>query len=216
MPDTLQEPTKKLYAARPGLRIWTADGNGKVSSTSVFKTLLAEKPPVIRTLTGNDGKMNSSGQFGQLLAFYNQYIVTWDQSHIWVLDLDVGSVIGCHSNLGKIRDVAVCGHEIYVLGNQRERFLRRFTVVTERVLDSSCLDAVVATGDETVDAPQVPETAEKTGFDMSSALMKIPFMALEVPQPIEMTVVACRSTVTAGGDQRKPCEHSSHMTDVKL
>ena len=179
IPDTLREPTKKLYAARPGLRVWTADESGKVSSTSVFKSLLADKPPVIRTLSGNDTKFNSSGQFGKLLTFYNQYVITWDANRIWVLDLDLGNVIGCHSNLGKIRDVAVCGHEVFVLVNQRERFLRRFILTTERVLDSSCLDAVIA-GSEDAGEAETEEGAEKSGFSLASALMNVPFMALEV------------------------------------
>ena len=178
IPDTLREPTKKLYAARPGLRIWTADGSGKVSSTSVFKSLLADKPPIIQTLIGNDNKFNSNGQFGQLLVFYNQYIITWDIHHIWVLDVDLGNVIGCHSNIGKIRDVTVCGHEIFILLNQRERFLRRLILTTERVLDSSCLDAVVAGSEKAEET--MTSGAGKPGFDITSALMKVPFMSLEV------------------------------------
>ena len=133
---------------------------------------------MIQTLIGNDSKFNSSGQFGQLLIFYNQYVITWDTNHIWVLDLDIGNVIGCHSNLGKIRDVAVCGHEIFVLVNQRERFLRRFILTTERVLDSSCLDAVIAGSEEPGEDQAV--AAEKSGFDITSALMAVPFMSLEV------------------------------------
>ncbi|XP_028395914.1 tectonin beta-propeller repeat-containing protein 2-like isoform X2 [Dendronephthya gigantea] len=170
LPENIQEPTKKLYAARPGLRIWTAGSDGKVSSTSVFKSLLSEKPPVISTLIENDNKFSSNGQFGKLLVFYNQYVLSWDPSHIWVLDLDIGKVMGCHSNLGKIRDVSVSGHEVFVLLNQRERFLRRFVLATERVLDSSYLDAVKA-GEEAI-----PTGAGKPGFNLGSALMKVPFM----------------------------------------
>lgn len=180
VPDTLREPTKKLYAARPGLRVWTADEDGKVCSTSVFKSLLAAKPTVMRTLTGNDTKFNSSGQFGKLLTFYTQYVITWDTSHIWVLDLDIGNIIGCHSNLGKILDVAACGHEVYVLVNQREKFLRRFIVTTERVLEASCLDAVIAGNEDTSQQAETLEKTEKSGFDVMNALMSVPFMAVKV------------------------------------
>ena len=128
-------------------------------------------------MIGNDNKFNSGGQFGQLLLFYNQYVITWDINHIWVLDLDAGKVIGCHSNLGKIREVAVCGHEIFVLVNQRERFLRRLILATERVLDSSCLDAVIAGSEEPAEPSAVPA---KSGFSLTSALMKVPFMDVEV------------------------------------
>jgi hypothetical protein len=138
--------------------------------------LLTDKPPVINTLTGND-KFNCGGQFSQLLIFYNQYVITWDVNHIWVLDLDVGKIIGCHSNLGKIHDVAVCGHEVFVLVNNRERFLRRLILTTERVLESSCLDAVIAGSEEQA---ATSDAAEKSGFNITSALMKVPFMALEV------------------------------------
>lgn len=174
LPECVQEPTKKLYAARPGLRIWTSGGNGKVSSTSVFKSLLSDKPAIISTLIENDNKFSSNGQFGKLLMFYNQYVLSWDPNHIWVLDLDIGNVIGCHSNLGKIRDVSVSGHEVFVLFNQRERFLRRFVLVTDRVLDSSCLDAVKA------GEAEAPKGAGKPGFNLGSALMKVPFMTVKV------------------------------------
>lgn len=157
IPDNLQEPSKKLYTARPGQRIWTADESGKVSSTSVFKTLLADKPQTIYTLTGND-KINSGGQFGQLLIYYDKFVVTWDQSHLWILDLQEGIVVGCHSNLGKIRDVTVSGHELFVLVNQRERFLRRFTLVNEK-LGPSSIDAVIAVHEGV--AKTSPEISQK-------------------------------------------------------
>ena len=176
IPDILSEPTKKVYAARPGLRIWTADENGKVSSTSVFKSLLSDKPPIIQTLIGNDNKFNSNGQFGQLLIFHNEYVITWDTNHVWVLDLDLGNIVGCHSNLGKVRDVAVCGHEVFILVNQRERFLRRLILTTERVVDESCLDAVVAGSKE----PEPPDLTRKPGFGIASALLKVSHMGIGV------------------------------------
>lgn len=87
--------------------------------------------------------MNSGGQFGQLVMYYNKFVVTWDQNHLWVLDLREGAVIGCNSNVGKIRNVTVSGHELFVLLNQKERFIRRFTIVSED-LGPTCLDAVIA------------------------------------------------------------------------
>lgn len=76
--------------------------------------------------------------------FHGEYVVTWDSNHIWVLDIEQGVVIGCHSNLGKICSVSVCGHEIFVLLYQTECFLIRLVLTTERVVESPCLDAVVA------------------------------------------------------------------------
>ena len=110
------------------------------------------------------------------MIFHNQYVITWDTNHIWVLDLALGNIIGCHSNLGKIRDVAVCGHEVFVLVNQRERFLRRLILTTERVVDSSCLDAVVAGSKE----PELPDMTRKPGFGIASALLKVSHMGMEV------------------------------------
>ena len=93
------------YVARPGLRLWTANIDCSVSSTLMYKGLVTENPPAIRTLSLPTGHINETStsnqvpQFTKLLIFHGQFIVTWDSLRLWVLDTSPCSVLGYLDNL---------------------------------------------------------------------------------------------------------------------
>ena len=126
--------TPNVFTARPGLRIWTADINGKVSATLMYKGLTSENPPGIKVLAPlppclSKHSPDFQAQFGSLLIYHGQFLVTWDVSRLWVLDTSPCSLVGFHSNLGDIVDVSTVGHEIYVLQRGGERLLMKLSLI---------------------------------------------------------------------------------------
>lgn len=64
-------------------------------------------------------------QFGPLITFHDQFLVTWQGSCLWAMDPTTGVVVGCHSNLGCVVDVGVNNNELFVLTKGQEKFIRR-------------------------------------------------------------------------------------------
>ena len=123
-----------VYTVRPGLRLWTANMEGKVSATLMYKGLLNESPPGIRLIAPTqpatlDLPSNTAGQFGPLSIYHGQFVVTWDTSRLWVLDTSPCALVGFHGNFSGIVDVCTVGHEIYVLQLGGEWFIRRISLV---------------------------------------------------------------------------------------
>ena len=123
-----------MYAARPGLRLWKATIDGKVLSTMIFKASIIKGEPLIETIDlPSQVELPPQGdqkQFGSLLVFNNQFIVTWQGSCVWVMDPGTGYIIGCHSNLGCVVDVSVCGNELFILSKGEEHFIRKIVFET--------------------------------------------------------------------------------------
>ena len=119
-----------VYAARPGLRIWRANIEGKVSTTMIFKDSISKGEPEISTLnlpSSTDSNLVPSEprHFGPLVVFANNFLLSWQGSCIWVLDPNLGVVAGCHSNFGSIVGVATYNNEMFVLSKSDEQFIRR-------------------------------------------------------------------------------------------
>lgn len=72
---------------------------------------------------------NKISQFGRLLVFHGQFIVTWDSVRLWVLDTSPCCIVGCHSNHGPILDVCTVGHEIFLLTQSTERMIVKFSLI---------------------------------------------------------------------------------------
>ena len=128
-----KQPT--VYTSRPGQRLWTADTNGKVLSTLMYKGLTNENPPGIMILnplpppTLTKLPPDYQPQFGPLRLLHGQFFVTWDTSRLWVLDPSPCALVGYHGNLGDIVDVSTAGHEIYVLQRGGERRLMKLSLI---------------------------------------------------------------------------------------
>ena len=130
-----------IYAARPGLRLWCASIEGKVCSTMIFKDSIYKEEPQILTIelpSHNDSLVQiDQKQFGKLLVFSDRFLVSWQGSCLWVIDPSTGCVIGCHSNLGFIVDVALTGNELYVLSKGETNFIRQ--IIFETVVSVPCI-----------------------------------------------------------------------------
>ena len=127
-----KQPT--VYTSRPGQRLWTADTNGKVLSTLMYKGLTNENPPGIMILNPLPPTLTKlppdyQPQFGSLRLLHGQFFVTWDTSRLWVLDPSPCALVGYHGNLGDIVDVSTAGHEIYVLQRGGERRLMKLSLI---------------------------------------------------------------------------------------
>ncbi|XP_032232870.2 tectonin beta-propeller repeat-containing protein 2-like [Nematostella vectensis] len=128
-------PTLTIYAARPGLRLWTANLEGNVSATLMYKGLMSENPPGIQTLIhtpfpAQSKTTSASMQFGPLQIFHGQFILTWDKQRMCLLDTSPCAVACYHSQFqGDILDVCAVGHEIFVLQQSGSRLIRKFSLI---------------------------------------------------------------------------------------
>ena len=120
-----------VYAVRPGLRIWKATLEGKVQTTMMFKESINKGEPEIRTLnlpsSNTATQQTEQKQFGPLVNFNEVFLLSWQGSCLWVVDPNTGSVVGCHSNLGCVVDVALYNNNVYVLTKGEEHFIRKIT-----------------------------------------------------------------------------------------
>lgn len=105
----------KIFSSRPGMRIWKSNINGKVEQTILFKDAIKEskyqKIPLIHKLKSRNN--NEIIQFGRVLKFLENYILTWTNSHFFVLSTD-GVVVSSLENI-TIRDICINESEIFIL-----------------------------------------------------------------------------------------------------
>ncbi|WAR18488.1 TCPR2-like protein [Mya arenaria] len=114
----------KLYATRPGLRVWKASISGTVVNTYIFKELLAAPHPQIPLLdfkVTNIVRPPTVSQFGPLLLFRDRDLVTWNETTLYVLNSDSLEVVASQTNMGLIRGVVVTEGEIFVLRHGTSR-----------------------------------------------------------------------------------------------
>ena len=122
-----------IYASRPGLRIWRASLEGKVSTTMIFKDSISKGEPEISTLNlpsknGENGMQSETKQFGPLRVFSDYFLLSWQGSCVWVIDPNKGMMVGCHSNFGCVVDVATYDNEIFVLTKGDKTFVRKIAL----------------------------------------------------------------------------------------
>lgn len=124
----------QLYACRPGARIWKAGMCGTVSNTFLFKELINSTHSEIQLLLKNGipATRVSDHQFGPLMLYMEKYLVTWNESSLYVLSPEDNSVVGSQRALGAVVDVAVTEDEIFILRKNNERNLIRIAVYPEK------------------------------------------------------------------------------------
>ena len=96
----------------------------------IFKDSISKGEPAISTLNlpsflDTDGPQSEPKHFGPLAVFAGDFLLSWQGSCIWVLDPNLGVVVGCHSNFGSIVDVATCSNEMFVLSKSEGQYIRR-------------------------------------------------------------------------------------------
>lgn len=174
--DQTQNGHHTIYAARPGLRIWRANIEGKVSTTMIFKDSISKGEPEIATLNLPSSYKESviqsePKQFGPLKIFANDYLLSWQGSCIWLLEPNLGIVAGCHSNFGCIVDVATCNYEMFVLSKNDEQLVRR--IVFENRPQSPVIEVKELSFKEEEVLPKIPRTGSVNLFEEKDKIDKI-------------------------------------------
>ncbi|BFZ11505.1 hypothetical protein BsWGS_14546 [Bradybaena similaris] len=123
LPGMCKADDARLYAARPGCRLWLADVSGVVVNTHIFTDPLSLAVPEIPLLSA--GKLQtgqSEFQFGILKCFREKEIVTWSSTALVVLDPEANRVVARQGRLNGIVDVAVVGEtgEMFLLRRHAE------------------------------------------------------------------------------------------------
>lgn len=135
IPAMCKPEDAQLYACRPGARIWKADMNGIVSQTYLYKELLNSTHPEIQLLFKNGipaSRVSADHQFGPLSLYMEKYLVTWNDSSLYVLCPEDNSVVGSQRALGAVVDVAVTEDEIFILRKNNEKNLIRIALYPEK------------------------------------------------------------------------------------
>lgn len=120
----------QLYAARPGFRIWKASISGSVLHTYMFKELLSQPHdtiPVIDFNVTNIIKSQNPNQFCQMQLFRGKELVTWNDSTLYLIDMENSAVIGSQRHIGLVKNVAVTDCEIFILREGTDRNLMRIS-----------------------------------------------------------------------------------------
>lgn len=174
--DQITNGYHTIYAARPGLRVWRANMEGKVSTTMIFKDSICKGEPEICTLNlpssfNENGVQMEPKQFGPLVVFANDFILSWHGSCIWVLEPNLGVVAGCHSNFGCIVDVATCGSEMFVLSKSEDQCVRR--IVFEIRPQSPIIEVKELSFNEDEAQESIPRVGSVHQFEENDKIEKI-------------------------------------------
>ena len=127
IPSICKPDDAQLYAARPGMRIWKAGMDGKVSNTFLFKELLSQNHPEIPILfyEGTIPIVRSDYQFGPLFLLNEKYLVTCNETCLYVINPENNTVVGSQRKLGHVLDISVTKNEIFILRKNSNRNLIR-------------------------------------------------------------------------------------------
>ncbi|RUS76520.1 hypothetical protein EGW08_015713, partial [Elysia chlorotica] len=126
IPELCKPDDVKLYAARPGCRLWLADIQGTVKSTHIFKDPLTHEVPEIRLLAAGKLQLQQEGfQFGKLLWMQNNTLVTWSSR--------LSLCLCRQSRLSGVVDVAVVSktEEIFLLRRHGDARVIRISTKSE-------------------------------------------------------------------------------------
>ena len=136
IPDICKVENAQLFAARPGLRLWKSSISGSVMNTYLFKDNLIQPHHQLKILPyqGQTHSVlkSSDQQFGSLLLYREKYIVSWSDTHLYVLNPCNTTVIGSQPRLGVILGVAVTDEEIFVLRRNTNKNIVRIALKPEK------------------------------------------------------------------------------------
>ena len=136
VPNREHSKQSVVFASRPGLRLWQAGLDGKVTATYIFKDLVTEHSKNVSLLTNTTmGLLPHSMenyQFGLLSVYQQSYILSYHGTELFVIDPVIGAFTSYHTNLGHITDVAVCDDEVFILRNVTGRVLLRLACKPEQ------------------------------------------------------------------------------------
>lgn len=111
-----------IVTVRPGFRFWISDTKGNVAQTILLKdAVTAIKSRALEIPLLNPGRLNihSPINFGRCVVFKEQFIVTYNDSIVYFLDLELLKVVAVIRRLRRIESLAVCGSEIFIVEGPR-------------------------------------------------------------------------------------------------
>ncbi|KAK6623332.1 hypothetical protein RUM43_009184 [Polyplax serrata] len=118
-----------VYACRPGYRLWLANKLGVVQQTLIFKSAIQSTCPKIQLINPVEKKQLNDTNFGKVLQFGDNKLVTFNSEVLYVLHPGAVSVMSVLYNVRKILDLAVNDNEIFIL--EGERSLLRISPVPD-------------------------------------------------------------------------------------
>ncbi|XP_004917231.1 tectonin beta-propeller repeat-containing protein 2 isoform X2 [Xenopus tropicalis] len=125
IPGLCKQSDLKLFASRPGLRLWKSDVHGCVQSTFILKDMFKgleqfELYPRVET-SNKDSFVLSEKHFGLLYCFLHEgWVLSWDEYSIYLIDTVNQAVIGGLESSGDIVSVSCTNNEIFFIKGDRE------------------------------------------------------------------------------------------------
>ncbi|ESO90159.1 hypothetical protein LOTGIDRAFT_233953 [Lottia gigantea] len=132
IPEMCKPSDAKLYACRPGSRVWLANIGGTVLNTFIFKDVLSDTNPIIPIKTLEKNK-NADTRFGRVYMYQDNEILTYNNNTMFIIEPSTSQIIGVQDKIGEIIDLAVNRDEIFVLRKNTELALIRLAYKPEEM-----------------------------------------------------------------------------------
>ncbi|KAK6181171.1 hypothetical protein SNE40_009090 [Patella caerulea] len=134
IPGMCKPSDAKLFATRPGCRLWRASINGTVENTFIFKEVLSDAIPVIPLIKPEIvTPQKEEPQFGRLYIYREDELVTWHGGNLFIIEATNSQVLCVQSRIGTIVDLAINNDEIFILRKNTEINLVRIALKPEEV-----------------------------------------------------------------------------------
>ena len=142
----------------------------------IFKDSISKGQPEITTLNlpssiDSNGVQAEPKHFGPLVVFASDFLLSWQGSCIWVLDPNLGVVVGCHSNLGSIVGVSTCNTEMFILSKSDEHSIRR--IVFENRSQSPIIEVKELSFREEETKAKIPRNGSVHQFEENDKIDKL-------------------------------------------
>ncbi|XP_055902769.1 WD repeat-containing protein CG11141 [Eupeodes corollae] len=111
----------QLICGRPGLRLWLADVDGNVEKTLLFRDALSKvnaawEIPILNPCRSVTSSMTN---FRSIDIYLNKYVVTHDETMLYILNLEQLKVEAVATGFRRIIDFCISNKEIFVLEGPR-------------------------------------------------------------------------------------------------
>ncbi|XP_042873453.1 tectonin beta-propeller repeat-containing protein 2-like [Penaeus japonicus] len=116
---TISSVDAVLYTSRPGLRLWSANGQGEVMHTHIIKELPDVAQMQLLNPSLEKPREGERFSFGILFTLGTSHIVTYNPNWLFVIDINNLKVSSYSGQFRHISGVAVSEKEIFVLEGSR-------------------------------------------------------------------------------------------------
>lgn len=123
LPALCKQRDLQVFAARPGLRLWRADIEGQVLEIRLLKPLFNSQVPELELFprpTSFGGYRPSERQLGVLCCFHKNWLLSWNEYSLYVLDYVNQELVGAMESCGDLVSVSCCENEIFILKGDRD------------------------------------------------------------------------------------------------